>query len=387
MKSSIQAGLTLGFCLFSVIHAAAQTPAPTFVNERSDINGDSTVDSDDLLILMSDWGKVTEPGLAPAVEMVSVPAGTFMMGPRSDGDDVVYPDPNEYPTHSVTLPTYEIGKFEITNFQYSEMLNWAYGRGLLRNSSGELYIGGDVYSNGQVLLHASKDFCQIFYSEGTFLPKTREGYSMANHPVVVVTWYGAAAFCNWLSDRENRTLCYTLADNDWLLTEPTSGGYRLPSESEWERAAAWDGSKHWTYGFQSDTLSGQSRSNYYVGHIWVNPLGLFDFPYTSPVGWFDGKNINPNGNIQTENSPSPVGCYDMTGNVEEWCEDWHKRGYTGVPNDGSPWLIKNPEYPYRVIRGGGWEDLGIPFCRTASRGLGRPDGWDISYGFRLARTP
>ena len=332
-------------------------------------------------------GNAITPSANDAIEMVSVPAGTFTMGRRDDGDDGTYGDSTELPRHQVTLSAYQIGKYEVTNGQYCDVLNWALGRGYLKNSSSGAYTGGDVYASGGFLLLAVSDSqCQIQYSGGSFTWKSRIGsgnanYSMENHPVVDVTWYGAVAFCNWSSEKEGLTPCYNL--RTWALTVPYPNGYRLPTEAEWERAAAWDGSKHWVYSFISDTLTGKNRCNYwdiYASGTHVNPLGL-THPYTSPVGWFNGTNVSPNGSVQTVNSPSPVGAYDMGGNVWEWCHDWYGSYSSDAQSD--------PTGPgsgiARVERGGGWYNFFHQF-RSASRSLlyTLPDYWNSSFGFRLA---
>jgi len=210
-------------------------------------------------------------------------------------------------------------------------------------------------------------------------------YPMDDHPVVDVTWYGAVAFCNWLSEIKGLTPCYDMTVANWPLVEapPTSGGYRLPTEAEWERAAGWEPAKHWIYGFLSDTLTGDNRCNYNQKTPWVNPLGLTTEPYTSPVGWFNGVNISPNGNVPTLDSPSPVGAYDMSGNVWEWCGDWYSWTYY----QSGP--VTNPTGPAtgstRVARGGGWFHDGS-FCRTAGRFSNYdPGSVNYSFGFRVAR--
>ncbi len=209
---------------------------------------------------------------------------------------------------------------------------------------------------------------------------------METHPVVMVSWHGGAAFCNWLSTIEGATPAYDL--DSWELVDTDAGttgvqftdGYRLPTEAEWERAAAWDGSKHWAYGLKSDTLSGSARCNYRPDAI-VNPLGVTTMPHSSPVGWFDGVNISPNGNVQTTDSPSPVGAYDMCGNVYEWCHDRYD-AYSSAsqidptgPTSGS----------VRVVRGGSWYSLTLD-CRSARRSWGTPDPYRNT-GFRVARSP
>lgn len=388
--------------------ACAQTPTPTSVPapfEAVDLTGDGIVDADDIFAFLLQWRRVegptptetpTEEATATptetptSIEMVFVPGGTFTMGARDDGDDLTYRFSDELPRHEVMLSAYQIGKFEVTNAQYAEVLNWAIGQGYLRNSSNGAYSGGFVYFNGQALLYLSVSSCQISYSNGSFLSETREGYSMADHPVVEVTWYGCVAFCNWLSEMEGRSPCYTLTNNNWNLTNRFGGGYRLPTEAEWERAAAWDGSKHWIYGFRSDTLTGRDRCNYFDGlspTSYVNPLGFSDGSYTSPVGWFNGTNRSPNGNIQTVDSPSPIGCYDMSGNVLEWCEDAYQNDFYGTADaTAENPLCTNPVSAYKVIRGGFWYDY-ARYCRSAYRFSDFPTFWVYDVGFRVVRTP
>ena len=211
---------------------------------------------------------------------------------------------------------------------------------------------------------------------------------MDAHPAVRMSWYGAAAFCNWLSQMQGLTPCYDMTAPDWPLTTapPTPGGYRLPTEAEWECAAAWDGTRHWIYGYTSDTFAGRARVNYYDGDPdFVNPLGLITMPYTSPVGWYNGLNTSPNGNVATLNSASPAGCYDMSGEVWEWCGDWYADTYY------SGGAVTNPTGPVsgsdRVLRGGSWGHGGIygNGCRTAGRGYNDPQAAGDGIGFRIAR--
>ncbi|MCE5229645.1 SUMF1/EgtB/PvdO family nonheme iron enzyme [bacterium] len=329
------------------------------------------------------------------IDMVNVTTGeeTFIMGPGYNGDDQKYARSNELPLHGVMLSSYRIGKFEVTNGQYAAVLNWAKKKGYLKNTYGLDYDGGHVCANQKALLWIGDDNCQIYYSGGVFACKTREGvngvkYSMENHPVMAVTWYGCVAFCNWLSQKEGLDSCYDLST--WSLKLPYRNGYRLPTEAEWERAAGWDGQgyKHWAYGFKSDTWTEKSRANCGgESGSYTNPLGFKDFPnqpYTSPVGWFNGVNVSPNGNVQTINSPSPAGCYDMSGNVWEWCHDWY--------GDYSSNVQTNPTGPAtgvrRVIRGGGWGHKWY-FSRSAYRyDLDIPPGGAYhQLGFRVARTP
>ncbi|HOZ46737.1 MAG TPA: SUMF1/EgtB/PvdO family nonheme iron enzyme, partial [Candidatus Hydrogenedentes bacterium] len=339
---------------------------------------------------------------------VSVAAGTFTMG-RPYAWDASWGGErtNELPTHSVELGAYQVGRGKVTNKEYCDVLNWAKAQGYLYSDtagtawpgSGNIYAGNASGARYLIVSFASSD---IQYSGGVFTSKARTGlapgsgttsYSMDTHPMVYVSWYGSVAFCNWLSQMQGLTPCYDMATALWPLTvaPPASGGYRLPTEAEWERTAAWDGAKHWVYGFTSDTLSGRDRCNYYwwngSSHVdYNNPLGLTTMPYTSPVGWFDGAHVSPNpqpSGIATVNSLSPVGAYDMSGNVWEWCGDWYLSTYY------SGGAMTNPTGPAtgssRVTRGGGWlNDFSI--CRSAYRNNLTPTTTLNRIGFRLARS-
>jgi formylglycine-generating enzyme required for sulfatase activity len=328
-----------------------------------------------------------------ALAMVTVPAGTFTMGRRDDGDDASG-STNELPRHEVTLSGYEIGKYEVTNRQVADVYNWALGQGYLENISGGAYTGGTVYVNSVPLLETST-FGHMQYSAGAFTWRSRPGtggtYSMADHPVIAISWHGAVAFCNWLSEMQGLTPAYDIST--WDLVDGDLGtagtqftsGYRLPTEAEWERAAAWDGAKHWIYGFASDTLTGSNRCNYgSVDHVFaVNPLGLADV-LTSPIGWFDGTNVSPNGSVQTMDSVNSLGLYDMSGNAAEWCHDWYDIDYY----DGGAMVdpIGPPSGSSRIERGGSWYYQEW-IARSAFRGAVDPVHRGQMYGFRVARTP
>jgi len=339
-------------------------------------------------ITVSSGGEGEGEGEFPVGEMVSVPAGTFTMGRTDDGDDRLLGQANELPRHEVTLSAYEIGKYDVTVQEYVEFLNWALAEGLLENKVGLPYTGGEVYRDGKSILCMNYDqgfTGGIIFSGISFTPAVVTGlpedtlYSTALHPVSQVSWYGAVYYCNWLSAKNGLTSCYDT--ETWALNR-AANGYHLPTEAQWERAAAWDAAleKHWIYGFMSDTCMGWNRCNitdYFGGTGCVNPLGLVDEPYTSPVGWFNGINISPNGNIQTLDSPSPVGCYDMCGNVWQWCNDWY------APYSSEP--LNNPTGPttgsQRVVRGGSWHYYDYDY-RAAQRLHWEPQA---TCGFRLAR--
>jgi hypothetical protein len=111
-------------------------------------------------------------------------------------------------------------------------------------------------------------------------------WNKADHPVVGVSYFEAEAYAKW-------------------------AGKRLPTEREWEKAARGEVGREypWGEGFNKNRCNSSGVAN---GH-------------TTPVTWY------PKG-------VSPYGCYDMAGNVWEWCADWYDEEKKGS----------------RVIRGGSW---------------------------------
>lgn len=302
-------------------------------------------------------GEITEgegePDVTPG-EMVSIPEGSFQMGdPWEEGGG------NEAPVHTVILSAYQIGKYEVTNQEYTEVLNWANERGYLTAASTET---ADAYE--LQMLDVDSPECQISWEGGLFAVETREGYSMALHPVVTVTWFGAAAYCNWLSERQGLSPCY---DTETWECNFLANGYHLPTEAQWERAAAWTGTYHYRYGNSNDTI-GCFTANYAAESENCNPLEFEEYPFTTPIGYFEA-------------ATSPAGCYDMCGNVWEWCNDWAERAYTES-------AVTNPIGPLsgivRIIRGGSWLHA-ADRCRTTYRGATFPDVTHTDNGFRIAR--
>jgi formylglycine-generating enzyme required for sulfatase activity len=184
-------------------------------------------------------------------------------------------------------------------------------------------------------------------------------------------WYTAAAYCNWLSERDGLTKdrwCYLPAKSgDYAegMTVPSDllqrSGYRLPTEAEWEYACR----------------AGAMTSRYYG--LSINLLGRYAwYQANSRAHAWSGGNLLPN----------DLGLFDMLGNVCEWCQD---RADTpgpstrGVHNDIINMFESVSDKEARHLRGGSFADPGA-YVRSAVR------LWNLSslrgfiYGFRPART-
>ena len=306
---------------------------------------------------------------AQSAEMAFVPAGEFEMGDSFDEGGS-----NELPVHTVYLSPYYVDKYEVTNQQYADGLNWAWAQGgLIHVSGGVVYkYGGTSY--GYCDTTTSSSYSRITWNGSAFgVVAGKE-----DHPMVKVSWYGSVAYCNWRSAMEGKPLCYDLST--WTCN--FGSGYRLPTEAEWEKAAGWDPAqqRHFRFGEHTDgcgynCLEGQ-RANYWNSG---DPFETGVYPWTTPVGYYDGSDHG--GTYQTQDAQSYYGCRDMSGNVWEWCHDWYSNSYY-ASSPGS-----NPTGPasgtYRVLRGGGW--LYYPGnCRVAYRGCYSPGIRNYILGFRCA---
>jgi formylglycine-generating enzyme required for sulfatase activity len=157
-------------------------------------------------------------------------------------------------------------------------------------------------------------------------------------PVVRVTWRGVQEFISKLNAKTGK------------------GGYRLPSEGEWEYAARAGNSGNYSWG--DDTAQ------------------------TAKHAWFkdnSGEKVQPVGKLL----PNAFGLYDMHGNVWEWTADCAGSNYaSNLPQDfAKDWQ----SFCYRIIRGG--SVLNYPKALTAfSKGQLTPVNFNMNLGFRLAKT-
>jgi serine/threonine protein kinase/Tol biopolymer transport system component len=209
--------------------------------------------------------------------VVYVPAGVYQVGNLAGEAD-------EQPPHMVTLDAFWMDQTEVTNAMYATLLNdW-------RPATKDL----DMW------LDTGDEDCQLTQVDEIWQPK--DGFG--DYPVVEVSQYGAAAYCEW-------------------------AGGRLPTEAEWE-AAARGGlvDKNYPWGDESPVCDLGTQNGAQYGACGQQ---------TVPV-----KSFLPNG----------YGLFDMAGNVWEWVSDRYASDYYAT----SP--TSNPQGPdqgdMRVLRGGSW---------------------------------
>jgi len=337
-----------------------------YTDARYDLNGTGRVTTADYSVVKEHLGR-RAPAKPPS-GMVLVPAGEFQMGDTfNEGNSA------ELPVHTVYLSSYYIDIYEVTNQQYATALNWALGHGgLITVTSDAVYQAG----SGTSYL-----YCGINYSRESGITWSGSTFGVVadkeDHPMTDVSWYGAVAYCNWRSAMESKPLCYDLYT--WTCDFGVAG-YRLPTEAEWEKAAAWDPvqQRHFRFGEHTDGCGPNCLDGHRANYGWSgDPYEEDAGPDTTPVGYYDGTT---HGAYMTQNAQSYYGCYDMSGNVWEWCHDWYG-AYATTPQT-------NPTGPdagtYRVLRGGCWGDLNPVDVRSAFRYGGTPGLREYIGGFRCS---
>ncbi len=165
-------------------------------------------------------------------------------------------------------------------------------------------------------------------------------------PVEKVSWFDAVRLCNAVSRACGLPEAYSIGSGDepTVIWSQSSGGFRLPTESEWEYAARAGTGRIYAGGDDLDFVGGQSQA---VGQKRQNAWGL----------------------------------HDMSGNVWEWCWDWYG-DYAAGP-------VSDPTGPAsgssRVSRGGS-RSFSLHYARVADRNDYPPGNRYYDLGVRLLRT-
>jgi formylglycine-generating enzyme len=171
-------------------------------------------------------------------------------------------------------------------------------------------------------------------------------------PVGSVSWFDAVAFCNKKSQAEGLRPAYSIRGDD-VSCDWSAEGYRLPTENEWDRAAA---------GAEAGKASAYSGS-----------------ALPNEVAWTQ-ENADYQAHAVGQKKPNGLGLFDMSGNLAEWCWDWWgespgaARGYMEGPETGS----------FSLLKGGSYRET-AESAKVKARSAYDPFLEDVSIGFRVVR--
>ncbi|MEI6078808.1 MAG: SUMF1/EgtB/PvdO family nonheme iron enzyme, partial [Verrucomicrobiota bacterium] len=366
----------------------------------------------DQIVLTSITG--TSNAIIPfSAQFVRIPSGNFLMGDQFGYIDLKhYTD--EIPVHNVYISPFYMATTLATCREYCDYLNSALTNGSIEVRTNIVYaVGG---TNVFFYTHDASSSSRIQFQNNSFTVLN----SRDLHPVTSVRWFGAIAFCNWLSQLGGFDSCYNITNGDVDLTK---NGFRLPTEAEWEYAAHGGQTNPYVmFPWGMNTNANGTFAN------WENSYDPFestnDYPCTTPVGFYNGalrlkSDYNWPGSqlfYQTSDGSNPFGLYDMGGNVWEWCNDWYMNTYYAYCTNNN--IVTNPPGPtyaqadlfpsnsapgavaYRCLRGGTWwngnsaSDFDYGHARVSNRDPsyflgggppGDPYGEWSQTGFRVMR--
>ena len=265
---------------------------------------------------------IEDLGSGIELEMVYIPDGTFIMGAPKDEENS---RDNERPQRQVTVPSFFMGKYPITQAQWRAVANMQH-------------------------LRVNRD-----------LKPEPSKFKGDNLPIEKVSWYDAVEFC----DRLNRIL-------ESRLPQDTGKQYRLPSEAEWEYACRAGTTTPFHFG---ETITSE-LANYNASYTYGSGSKGIYREETIPVGSFDVANAfglyDMHGNIW-----------------EWCLDDWHNNYKGAPIDGSSWFDDKNDNLSQKagraMLRGGSWSNSS-GYCRSAFRRnhrAGRDDSNNIKLGFRV----
>ncbi len=300
---------------------------------------------------------VTPPLIDTGVDpnaWATVPAGPFPYGLHDHMTMVDY--------------DYQIMVTDVTVEQYAKFLNEALAANAIKVGAIDVDAGYNVQDDELVAprtvqgaggyypgepYDGHKHEMQILPGDKLYVPLEGDGIRItfdgskftykpeyANHPMTMVSWFGANAYCQFY-------------------------GWRLPTDKEWEKAARGTELDEKGHGrpFPWGEEIRPNNANYYASFdpfekVFGNKLGS-----TTPVGFYNGRTYN---GYQTLDSASPYGLYDMAGNVWQWVGD------------------DFPNTHYRYMRGGSYYSYEVDLRAWKVNSAG-PEAYEPDVGFRCAR--
>ena len=212
--------------------------------------------------------------------------------------------------------TFKIMVTPVTNAQYANYLNEAIAAGSIRINENQVEgsFPGDPFSGARheeefkagYYLHIPLDdpFLRLEFDGDTF----SAGSGWEDHPMTMVSWFGAKAYCEFY-------------------------GWRLPTELEWEKAARGTDGRAFPWG---DEIT-RNNANFYFSRDPFENMSTFG-SRTTPVGFYNGLTYN---GFITFNSASPYGVYDMAGNVWQWVADDYDSQHYRYMRGGSKDMYEN----------------------------------------------
>jgi formylglycine-generating enzyme required for sulfatase activity len=273
------------------------------------------------------------------------------------------------PASPVTLRDYAIGKYPVT---YREFEQFVSDEGYTEKWRACWTDGGWDW------LESSGQTAPYLWNDSRF--------HKPNYPVVGVTWYEAVAYCNWLNAKVGQWVNGSMRSMDaidagmqgYSRSLAPCGRYRLPTEAEWEYAAAGDGlptEAEWEY-----AAAGDDNRRLWA---WGDEPKMNDKRLAEKIAQRCNAMLGENYVYSTTPvgiyllGATPDGIFDMAGNVWEWCSSLWDEGQEGRGKN----VARDPR---RVLRGGSWNLDNPDYFRAANRVRTLPAVWWVYDGLRCA---